>query len=289
MAAQIKKRSVPNRTTRNVKRRRPAAGKRFESRRPSRIGSFVLPLFLSFCLLVCLTALGTVSYQSVTASNFFDVQAIEIRGVERSSKDGISRIISSSTEKSGAWNADLTEIKAKVEKLQFVKTASVSRVLPDGIRVRITERVPAAIVKLSSGNVLADSEANILAPVSGREAKLPFLMVGWDESKTEKAVKDNLERVKMYQKMLADWQQFDLASRVSSVNLADLREPKAMTEDSGLPVSISVGKDEFGEHLRMGINAIVGKGETFDAVDLVGQNMILSSRKKQEAVQAAAR
>jgi len=79
--------------------------------------------------------------------------------------------------------------------------------------------------------------------------------------------------------MLEEWKQFDLASRVKSVDLADLREPKATTEDSGLPVSIALGKDNFGDHLKNGINAIVGKGDIFEAVDLVGQNMILAPRK----------
>lgn len=226
-------------------------------------------------------------YQSVTASTFFNVKSIEVRGVERASRDDISRIVASSTEKSGSWNADLLEIKARVEKVAFVKNAAVSRVLPNGIRVNVTERVPSAIVRLSNGDFLVDSEGNILAPVTAKEAKLPITMFGWDESKTEKAIKDNLERLKMYQKMMAEWQDFNLLSRVTSVDLADLREPKAITQDSGMPVSIALGKDAFGEHLRKGISAIAGKGMTFDAVNLVGQNMILSSRQTQEAQQIA--
>lgn len=289
MATQIRKRSAGSKAPRNVKRRQISAVKRSASQRPSRLGSFFLPLFLSFCLLICLAALGMLGYQSVTASNFFDVKSVEVRGVERSSKADISRVVASSTEKSGVWNADLMEIKAKVEKIAFVKTAAVSRVLPNGIRVNVTERIPSAIVRLSTGDMLVDSDGNILAPATAKEAKLPVTLVGWDEAKTEKAVKENLERVKMYQKMLVEWQQFDLVSRVSSVNLADLREPKAITEDSGMAVSIALGKDAFGEHLRRGISAIVGKGATFDAVGLVGQNMILSSRKTQEAVQTAAK
>jgi len=221
------------------------------------------------------------SYQNVTASNFFDVRAIEIYGVERSSRQDIARIVSSRTEKSGAWNADLQEIKEKIQKVQFVKTAAVSRVLPNGIRVHVVERVPQAVVRLSSGPVLVDGDGTILVPAAVKEEKLPFTMTGWDESKTEKAVKENLERIKMYQKMLSEWQQFDLASRVKTVNLTDIHEARAVTEDSGMIVSIALGKDNFGEHLRKGISAIVGKGETFEAVNLVGQNMILAPRKTQ--------
>lgn len=227
-------------------------------------------------------------YQSVTASTFFDVKSVNVRGVERSSKDDITRAVTSSAEKLGVWNANLLEIKAKVEKMAFVKTAAVSRVLPNGIRVNVVERVPSAIVRLSNGDFLVDADGNILAPVTSKEPKLPITMFGWDEAKTEKAFKENLERIKMYQTMIAEWQDFDLVSRVTSVNLTDLREPKAITQDSGMPVSIALGKDAFGEHLRKGIGAIVGKGAMFDGVDLVGQNMILSSRRTTAGEQAAA-
>jgi cell division septal protein FtsQ len=287
MATQMRKRSLSSKAPRNVKSRRASSAKRPVSSGPSRFGSFFLPLFLSTCLLICLFALGMLGYQSVTASTFFNVQSIDVRGVERASKDDISRIVASSTEKSGVWNADLLEIRAKVEKIAFVKNAAVSRVLPNGIRVNVTERVPSAIVRLGNGDFLVDADGNILAPAAAKEPKLPITLVGWDESKTEKAVKDNLERIKMYQKMMAEWHDFDLLSRVSMVNLADLREPKAITQDSGMPVSIDLGKEAFGEHLRKGISAIVGKGATFDAVNLVGQNMILSSRRTQETLHVA--
>lgn len=283
MKTQTKKKIVPARATRSLKRRRPVAAKRLRSNSPSRVGSFVLPFFLSFCILVCLGVLGFLGYRNVTASGFFDVKAIEVRGVERSSKPDIERIVGSQTEKSGAWNADLAEIKGKVESLRFVKSAAVSRVLPSGIRVHVVERIPAAIVRLNSGDVLVDNEGRVLAAVEKKEERLPFAMLGWDETKTEKAVTDNLARVKTYSKMLDEWKQFDLASRVTSVDLADLREPRAITEDSGLAVSIALGKENFGDHLKKGINAIVGKGEVFEAVDLVGQNMILAPRKSAAA------
>ena len=281
MAIQIRKKTVPVRAKRSAKYRRPTSARRRTAKGPSRVRDFFLPFFLSFCILACLGVLGFLGYRNVTASGFFDVKAIEVLGFDRSSKSNIEGIVSRQTEKSGAWNADLLEIKAKVEQLPFVKSAAVSRVLPNGIRVYISESIPQAVVRLASGDVLVDGDGRILAVVSKKEEKLPFAVIGWDETKTEKAVKDNVERVRMYQTMLAEWHQFNLASRVQKVDLTDIREPKAITQDSGLTVSIALGKDNFGEHLKKGINAIVGKGETFEAVNLVGQNMILSPRKPQ--------
>lgn len=277
MAAKVRRKSSIDRTPR-------AGAKRKNSRRnsagPSRLGSVFLPLFLSACLLVCLSILGYLGLQSVTASKFFEVKAVEVRGTERASREDIARIASNLSEKSGVWNADLDEIKAKVEKLPFVKTASVSRVLPDGLSVHVVERIPIAVLKLPGGNMLVDNESNVLAKANEQEPNLPVAIVGWDESKTEKAVKDNLERVKLYQKMLGEWREGGLTSRVQSVDLADLRDPKAITEDAGNTVTISIGRESFAQNLKNGVAAIAGKSDMFDGVSLVGSNMILSSRKK---------
>ena len=278
MAPKVKRRSISDRTPRSASRRKKAKSGR-KTVAASRFGSFFLPLFLSICLLICLGVLGYLGLQNVTASKFFNVRAVDVHGTVRASRDDIGRVAANAVEKSGVWNADLTEMKARIEKLPFVKTASVSRVLPDGLRVNIVERVPIAVVKVGSGDMLVDEDGNLLAPANAKEEMLPITMSGWDEAKTERAFKDNLERVKVFQKMTNEWRESGLAIRVKNVDLADLRDPKAIIEDSGLPVTISVGRDSFARNLKNGINAVAGKGEMFDGVSLVGPNMILSSRK----------
>ncbi len=262
-----------------ARRNRAASSRRQSSVTAERVRNVALPLFLSFCLIVCLAALGILGYQTVTASDFFNVARVEVHGLDRASEADIRRVVKMQTEKSGVWNADLPGIKEKIERMQFVQTAAVSRVLPNGIRVHVFERVPQAIVKTTQGTVLVDAEGRLIAPARENEKAFPFAMTGWNEAKSEAADKENLERVKIYQKMLTEWKEHNLSSRVLGVDLADIREPRAQIEDSGTTVSIALGRDKFGEYLKKGINAIVGKGEMFEAVDLVGQNMILAPRK----------
>ncbi len=264
---------------RPLSRRRTSATRRSEHSSASRFRAVGLPLFLSFCILVCLGALGFLGYQTVTASDFFSVAKIDIRGTDRSSGADIRRTVEMQTEKTGVWNADLPGIKEKLEKSPWVKSAAVSRVLPNGIRIQIFERQPQGMIRTVEGNFLVDGEAVVIAPAREKEADFPFVMTGWNQLKSEAAGKENLERVKIYQKMLTEWKEFSLSARVLSVNLEDIREPRAVIEDSGNVVSIALGRDKFGEYLKRGINAIVGKGEMFEAVNLVGQNMILAPRK----------
>jgi cell division septal protein FtsQ len=245
------------------------------------LGDKVVPVAISGLILVCLAVIFGLTYETLAASDFFDLRAVDVRGTSRAANSDIEKIVRANAERSGVWNADLLEIKQKIEKVTFVHTASVTRDLPSGITVKVNERIPIAIVRIGGTDFLADEEGEILAPAERTETDLPFAMLGWDEAKSEKAGKENLGRLKMYQKMVADWRDYDLVTRVKSVDLADLQEPRAVLEDSGLPVTIMLGRENFGQQLSSGIKAIVGKGNMFEGVNLVGQNMVLVPRKRQ--------
>jgi cell division septal protein FtsQ len=275
----IRKQTIKGKTKTPAKRRRPAAVRRSKNGNGN-FANFFVPLFFIFCILFCLGFLGFMGYRTVTASEFFEIKKIDLRGVSRASKDDIEKIVGSQVEKSGVWNADLNEIKERVEKLAFVKTAAVSRILPDGVRVNLIERVPKALVRIKGGDFWVDEEAVILGLVGEKEERPPFMLRGWDESKTEAAAKDNQTRVKMYQKMIADWREFDLASRVKEVDLENLQDPKAIVLDSGETISIDLGKENFGKRLQKGLEIVAGRGKEIESVNLSGSREILGFRTK---------
>ncbi|MEO6051828.1 MAG: FtsQ-type POTRA domain-containing protein [Pyrinomonadaceae bacterium] len=249
---------------------RSAASRRRSSVATRSFSRFVLPLII-FCVLAGgLVFLGLSGYRTATASGFFGLRNVEIHGNERTSADDIRRIIAASVEKPGVWKADLSDIRTKVEKFPFVKSAAVSMILPAGIRVNLTERIPAAVVHLNSGNFLVDNEGTILAIATASDQNFPFVLRGWDETKTEKAIPDNLARLKLYKKMLDEWEQFDLASRVKEVNLANPREPVAVVEDSGHSIAVTLAKDNLGKSLQRAIEALSGKGAKVKSVDAEG-------------------
>ena len=219
-------------------------------------------------------------YRTVTASAFFDVKKIDVRGANRASRDDIERIARSFTEKAGVWNADLKAIKEEVEKIALIKTAVVSRVLPDGLRVNVIERVPRAVVRMDRGDFWADDDAVILGAVEKDEARPPFVLRGWDESKNERAAKDNRERVKIYGKMMIEWQDYELARRVTAVNLADLREPQAIVQDSGETVTIILSNENYKNRLKSGLEKIAGRGREVKSIDVSSSSERLAFREK---------
>lgn len=241
--------------------------------------NFFVPLFFIISILFSLGFLGFMGYRTVTASSFFDVKAVEVRGINRVSREEIEKIVRSEAEARGVWNADLTEIRQNIEKINYVKTATVSRVLPNGLRINVVERDPKAVVRIDGGDFWADEDAVVIGEVGKTDARPPYVLFGWDRSRSEEAIKDNRERVRLYLEMLEDWQEFELAKRVNAVDLSNLREPKAIVSDSGELVKITLGQENFGEQLKKGIKAIAGKSDMYEAVSFNGQNYILSPRK----------
>jgi len=236
----------------------------------SKFGRYVLPAVLSTVIIGCIGFLVVMGYRTVTASNFFDVKTVDVRGVHRSSGADIQKIVTGQTEKSGAWNADLPDLKMRIEKLPFIKSAAVSRVLPNGIRVNVVERIPVAVARLQGGDFLIDADGEVLATVNKNDQEFPMVIRGWDEAKSEKATKDNLQRIKLFQKMSAEWSQFDLGSRIREIDLSSLSEPKVVVEDSGAQIPISLQKENFGKILKTALEAIAGKGEKIKSVNAAG-------------------
>ena len=274
----MQKRGTTRKTNTVAKRpRRTTANRRKNS---GALTNFFVPLFFIVGILFCLGFLSFMGYRTVTASAFFDVKNIEVRGANRASKDDIERIARSYTEKSGVWNTDLKAIKDDVEKITLIKTAVVSRVLPDGLRVNVAERAPRAVVRLNAGDFWVDDDAVLIGEVGKDEARPPFVLRGWDEAKNDKAAKDNRERVKIYGKMITEWQDYELAKRVSAVNLADLREPQAIVQDSGETVTIILANENYKNRLKSGLEKIAGRGREVKSIDVSSSSERLAFREK---------
>jgi len=240
----------------------------------SRFSQYFLPGLISLVMLVCLVGLIVLGYRTVTASDFFEVKRVDVTGVSRASSDDIRRIVSGQAERTGVWNTDIADLRQKIEKLPFVKFAAVSRVLPNGVKVVVTERVPIGVVKISSGNFLIDADGELLAPPATEDADLMTIR-GWDETKTERATRDNAARIKLFQKMIAEWGEFALAKRVKEVNLADLQEPQATIEDSGSRISITLARDDLSKSLKSAVEAVAGKGDRVKSVNAAGVYPVL--------------
>lgn len=269
--------AVKARRDAGTRKRKPARGR--SSANSGGGSTRLLPLVLSTAMLLCIGVIGYFGVRTIVNSDFFSVTRVEISGIERAPRETIERIVNAEAAENSAWTADLASVKERIEKLTFVRSAAVSRWLPNSIVVSIEEHRPAAIVRMKKGEFLVTKDGLVLAEVTQPEPSLPVAMIGWDEEKSQTADKENLERIKLYGKMIDDWKIHGVLDRVSLVDLSNVRVPRAVAEEGGMTVSLEVGKESFGENLERGLKAIAGKATEFEGVELVGSTLNLKPRK----------
>lgn len=272
---------MPRKTTAKTRTRRKTVSRARKPKSGGKMINFFVPLFLVACILFCVGLLFSAGFRSAASSDFFRVRNVETLGIERVSGQKVEQLVRAGAFKTGVWRADLDAIKEQIEQLKFVKHASVSRVLPDTVRVTITERHPVATVRIGEADYLVDAEAKVLTKVT-RTVKgplPPFVLTGWDTDGTQAAIDMNRKRIGLYQKLVSEWRRFDLVRRVKAVDLSDLKDPQAKVIDSGEVVTISLGSENFAAGLQKGLETIAGKGEKIKyVIDPNDSNPIIGYR-----------
>ena len=107
-------------------------------------------------------------------SPLLDVRDLQLRGAKHTSaREVIEALdIGSGT---NILRLSTDEIQAQVEDLPWVKHVSVSRVLPDTLRIKIKEREAAMVLSMGAADWIVDESGRVLA--AGRDAGLPVLAV----------------------------------------------------------------------------------------------------------------
>lgn len=238
-------------------RRERGAHSGARSRSSLRIMLAYAPLFFKILLAIIAGVLIFAGYRSAASASFFQARNIDVRVESRASADDVKRIVERAVTESGVWRADLAAISTELEHLPWVKRAIVSRVLPDGLRVRVTERVPRAVVRVSSGKLLwVDEDAVLLGTLSPTDQMSPFFMRGWDESNTPAARDENQERMQRYLEMAHEWDEAHLSERISEVYLGDVRDVRVQLAGNDSQIEVRLGGRDFGKRLASALKVL---------------------------------
>src|SRR5438477_2000695 len=187
-----------------------------------------LPGVLKSVLAILILTGLIVGYRVAASAALFQAQLIDVTGASRTSAEEIQLLTRRAVARTGVWRADLSAISAELSPLPGVRRAVVTRVLPDRIGVRITERSPVAVIRTSSGHLVWFDEEGVTLGEMKPEDRMPeFFIRGWNEEAGEDERAENVERVKKYLELVREWDAAGLSPRVSEVTLSDLRDVRA--------------------------------------------------------------
>ena len=251
------------RTRSATKTQRAAAGRTNVS--TSRRIVAYLPFAAKLLFVVCAILFAVAVYRAAGRAAFFEIRRIDVNGASgRVSARDVETTVRRVAGASGVWNADLNRISEEVERLPWVRAAIVTRVLPTGLRIRISEREPRAVVRLSESGRLAwvDTEGVVLGTVTPTDRMPPFFVRGWNEARTESANRENRERITRYTEMLRDWEAAGFAARISEVNLEDLRDVRVELAGADSNIEVRLGGEDFGNRLRYALQELDRQRQT---------------------------
>lgn len=124
-----------------------------------------------------LPSMVRMEFAQAAAHAGFEVDKVEVRGVERMDELQVYNIALGQVDRSMV-NVDLPKLRGDLMKLGWVKDARVSRRLPDTLVVDIVERQPVAVWQHGGNLALIDVSGAVLQPVSQQTMPDLPLVVG---------------------------------------------------------------------------------------------------------------
>jgi cell division protein FtsQ len=167
-----------------------------------------------------------------------DSPTLEITGVVHASRRSLQEAFNDDMGRS-VYLLPLADRRAALRTVDWVKEASVARVWPDRIFVKITERRPVAFVTLAASRFgLIDEDGVILPPVADR-FHLPVLK----GVRPSDPVPERRERVRRMMKLMQDLD--PAAEKISEVDVSDRTNLKVTQAHNGRMVTLLLGDQNY--------------------------------------------
>ena len=125
----------------------------------------------------------------------------------------------------------LDKRRSELEQIPWVETASVQRILPNHLRVELTERTPIAFLKNGNELALVDAQGVILDRPEGEDLHFPIVTGISEDMPREQREK----RMQIYQEFIKDVELVrpGSADRVSEIELANPKDLRAVMTGIG--------------------------------------------------------
>jgi len=176
-----------------------------------------------------------------------ETSTLTIQGQSHSSRRALEAVFAQDSGQS-VYLLPLADRRASLRSVDWVKDASVARLWPNRVVVRVQERQPVAFITLSAARfALIDEEGVILPPAPGR-FHLPVLA----GVKAQDPIAARRDRVRRMLRVLQELG--PAADQIAEVDMADRDNVKITQPYDGRVVSLLLGDQDFGLRYRNFVN-----------------------------------
>ena len=173
--------------------------------------------------------------------------ALTILGLTYTSRFKVQRIFAADFDRS-VFSVPLAERRRRLLAIDWVADASVSRVWPDRLVIRIRERQPVAYVSFRSGPLLIDAQGVLLEPPAQAEFSFPVLS-GVREEESEA---DRHARVRCFLQVQEEMGY--LAKDISEMDVSDPENIRIVAQVDRSVVTLLLGDGNYGQRFQNFLN-----------------------------------
>jgi len=173
--------------------------------------------------------------------------ALTVEGLKYASRSKVQRVFAADFDHS-IFSVPLAERRRRLLALDWVADAAVSRVWPDRLVVRVTERKPVAFVFFRSGVLLIDARGVLLEPPAQAQFAFPVLS-GIREDQAEDMRR---EHVRTFLRLMEELGY--LAKDVSEVDAANPDDIRIVAQVDGRAVTLMLGDTNFARRYQNFLN-----------------------------------
>jgi cell division protein FtsQ len=196
------------------------------------------------CVFACVAWGGKQVRSYLLRDPQFDLQELQILGTRYTNRSRIQAVFAPDSGKS-VFQIPLAERRRHLLAVDWVSSASVTRVWPNRIVIRVTERTPVAFARLPlAGSVrhwlaLIDDDGVLLSIPQKVRFRFPVLS-GVTEEQTDE---ERRLRVKTMQHLLSDLG--PQAKDISEINSASTRDVRVIADVDGRGVELWLGDQHY--------------------------------------------
>ena len=173
---------------------------------------------------------------------------IDISGVQNASRKQVMEIAGGDIGRN-VFSVPLDERRMQLEKIPWVQSATVMRLLPDHLAVDITERTPVAFLQIGAKIHLIDSGGVVLGPSANRQTRYSFPVIhGITETEP---LSTRVAVMQIYNRLVSELGRGNYTQQLSEVDLSDPEDVKATVNDAGGTVLIHLGSSDFLERYKL--------------------------------------
>jgi len=206
-----------------------------------------------------------VGYRALAGSALFELKKVEVNATQPDLRAQIEQVVRKTVGQTRVLDIDIAEIKENVEGIRRVRSASVARVLPDALSVRIEERKPAVLVRRSSDSIVWIDEdgielgdiSEIKPESSGNDSHIPPIAKGFSEgSRSTGAAAEDRQRIELYREIERAFSQGPNAvwNLVDEIDLTFTRNITIRLIRP--PVTVVVGSTDFRNRFDMALQVL---------------------------------